>query len=213
MEIRSLTKPAVLAALATVTALGITACQSTPERNSAGASTQTAAPTTEAATTTPPAETAGASAKTPPAETTAATNSRSSGAATNREGSSKPSTPPAQSKKPQAKQPAAADLNGLWCPTEETGGRNDCFSIDWPTASYPNGTTATLRDNGMQADGSRIFDTSDAPFGAYYPAGIDLPDAVNKAKKSTGLNGTEVTDEPSADRIWDAQSVRLYTRM
>lgn len=100
----------------------------------------------------------------------------------------------------ESEQPTAADVNGDWCPTEDSVTDYGCATIVFPTATFDDGSVWNLYGGDDSGDGGFSFSTDGAPFGTYYPAGIAIDTA-----------GT-VTDSPDHDRIWSSQSGMMLVR-
>lgn len=103
-----------------------------------------------------------------------------------------------------AAEPVAEDINGHWCPTEDSGSNYGCMTIALPIVTYDNtGQTAELTFVGDSAGtGGFSFIVPGAPFGTFMPAGIPL-----------NLDGMyAVADRPDEDRIWNGQSGVLHVR-
>lgn len=98
---------------------------------------------------------------------------------------------------------SAEIINGRWCPTADSRqfDTHGCVSIDYPTATYDDGFTASIVD-AYESDGTISYSLSDAPFGTYMPAdlAIDVPYDVG------------FSDQPDQDRIWNSQSGPLLVR-
>ncbi|AIY02150.1 hypothetical protein ART_2551 [Arthrobacter sp. PAMC 25486] len=98
--------------------------------------------------------------------------------------------------------PAAADIDGRWCPTPESAASDGCVAVALPNASYENSALVSQIRHMGEADGGFLFVGDGAPFGTYYPAGvaIDLP--------SYYAGG----DLPEQDRIWNGQTATMMLR-
>lgn len=96
----------------------------------------------------------------------------------------------------------AEALNGYWCEAPQSQNGYGCVTIDLPTY--------TVEDTGQTWDFTHVddtgdlvqLDTTDAPFGTFYPAGVAIP--------ADSLMGTD--DLPDQDRIWSSQSGMMLVR-
>lgn len=108
---------------------------------------------------------------------------------------------------PAAEDPAAAptpeSFNGRWCEAPQSmEGRTGCVTIAYPNYTIESsGQTWPFAGLTEQEDTVTLI-TTDAPFGTYYPAGMNIP--------AETLMG--VADSPEEDRLWSSQSGLMLFR-
>lgn len=98
--------------------------------------------------------------------------------------------------------PAAADIDGRWCPTAESPASSGCVSVALPNTTDENSGQASQIHHIGDAAGGFQFAGEGAPFGDYYPAGV----AIELPSYYPGV------DVPGQDRIWNGQTATLMLR-
>lgn len=102
-----------------------------------------------------------------------------------------------------ATEPVAEEVNGTWCPSEDSPSGNSCFTLDVPSISYEDfDGEEEVQNLTVNDDGTISMDGLGGPIGVYYPAGleIDLPDYYDGS------------DRVEQDRIWNSQTAVLALR-